>query len=99
MPCLGLVPERLGVLMCGPLVMAAVGIKTWDEAVLHLCPDGKSASQPTAQPTAPGSSQPAVPAAPTVPFQFTLDGKTFIPDYQADTCVTHYLRILETVDF
>ena len=92
-------PERLGALMRGPLVMAAVGIKSWDEAVLHLGPDGKSASQPTAQPIAPGSSQPAVPAAPTVPFQFTLDGKTFIPDYQADTCVTHYLRILETVDF
>jgi len=81
-----LLPERLGALMRGPLVMAAVGIKSWDEAVLHLGPDGHPALQ--AAPDSAGS-----------PGCFSLDGKTFIPDYQADTCVTHYLRILETVDF
>ena len=79
-------PERLGVLMRGPLVMAAVGIKSWNEAVLHLGPDGHPALQ-------------AAPASAGSPGCFSLDGKTFIPDYQADTCVTHYLRILETVDF
>ena len=26
-------------------------------------------------------------------YAFTIDGKSFIPDYQADTCVTHYFRI------
>ncbi|MBQ6178952.1 MAG: glycoside hydrolase family 127 protein [Bacteroidales bacterium] len=74
-------PERLGVLMRGPLVMAAVGIKSWDEAVLRLGPDG--------HPTAP---QAATDSAGS-PGCLTLDGKTFIPDYQADTSVTHYLRI------
>lgn len=62
-------PERLGALMRGPLVMAAVGIKNWDEAVLHLGPDGHPVTE----------------------------GFTFIPDYQADTSVTHYLRIRDTI--
>ena len=74
-------PERLGVLMRGPLVMAAEGIKSWDEAVLRLGPDG--------HPTAP---QAATDSAGS-PGCFSLDGKTFIPDYQADTSVTHYFRI------
>ena len=74
-------PERLGALMRGPLVMAALGIKTWDEAVLHLGPDGR-----------PAALQP-VPTAADGPELFTLNGLTFIPDYQADTSITHYLRI------
>lgn len=56
--------DRLGVVMEGPLVMAATGIRSWDEAVLTLGPDGLPDSD-----------------------------LTFIPDYQADTCVTHYFRI------
>lgn len=59
-------PERLGVLMRGPLVMAAVGIKGWDEAVLRVGPDG----------------------------QPDVSGLNLIPDFQADTSVTHYLRVL-----
>ena len=58
-------PERLGVLMEGPLVMAAVGIKSWDEAVLNLDSNGHPLTE----------------------------GLTFIPDYQADTSITHYFRI------
>jgi DUF1680 family protein len=58
-------PERLGALMRGPLVMAAVGIKSWDEAVLNLDSDGHPLTE----------------------------GFTFIPDYQADTSITHYFRI------
>ena len=56
--------DKLGVVMEGPLVMAATGIRSWDEAVLTLGPDGLPDSD-----------------------------LTFIPDYQADTCVTHYFRI------
>ena len=74
-------PERLGALMRGPLVMAAEGIKNWDEAVLRLGPEGHPETLQTA-PDSAGS-----------PGCFTLDGKTFIPDYQADTSVTHYFRI------
>ena len=59
------VPERLGVLMEGPLVMAAVGVKSWDEAVLSLDSGGHPLTE----------------------------GLTFIPDYQADTSITHYFRI------
>ena len=59
------VPERLGVLMEGPLVMAAVGVKSWDEAVLNLDSGGHPLTE----------------------------GLTFIPDYQADTSITHYFRI------
>ena len=59
-------PERLGVLMRGPLVMAAVGIKEWGEAVLRIGPDG----------------------------QPDVSGLNLIPDFQADTSVTHYLRVL-----
>ncbi len=58
-------PERLGALMRGPLVMAAVGIKSWDEAVLNLDSDGHPLTE----------------------------GFTFIPDYQADTSITHYFRV------
>lgn len=57
--------ERLGVLMEGPLVMAAVGVKSWDEAVLSLDLGGHPVTE----------------------------GLTFIPDYQADTSITHYFRI------
>ena len=56
--------DKLGVVMEGPLVMAATGIRSWDEAVLTLGPDGLPESD-----------------------------LTFIPDYLADTCVTHYFRI------
>ena len=57
--------EWLGAIMDGPLVMAAEGVKSWDEAVLNLGTDGLPE---------PGSLK-------------------LIPDYQADSCVTHYFRI------
>ena len=67
--------QRLGALMYGPLVMAATGIGSWDEAVLDMNKLQEAAKVPGED------------------FGFVIDGKTFVPDYQADTCVTHYLRI------
>ena len=67
--------ERLGALMYGPLVMAATGIDSWDDALLE--PDKVQEAAPV-----PGGD-----------YVFNVDSKRFIPDYQADTCVTHYFRI------
>ena len=58
--------ERLGVLMEGPLVMAAKGISSWDDAVLTLGEDG---------------------------LPVGLDESALIPDYMADSLITHYFRI------
>ena len=61
--------ERLGVLMEGPLVMAATGITSWEDAILSVGPDGSPVG---------------------------LEERDWIPDYQADSLVTHYFRIHKT---
>ena len=76
-------PEWCGALMNGPLVMAAQGIKTWDEATINLI----EISNLKIQNYAAAHSSASGP-------QFSLLNYQFIPDYAADRHVTHYFRIL-----
>ena len=86
-------PEWCGAFMQGPLVMAAQGIKTWEEASIRMKnEESRSAqSEENKSPVSPGSK--------FYSSLFTLhsslgDNVSFLPDYAADRHVTHYFRIL-----
>ena len=99
-------PEWCGALMQGPLVMAAQGIKTWEEATLDFT------DSPPALPVLEGSSVSSSRAregAVTFKDETITDSQkhsapsltgraggesAFVPDYAADRHVTHYFRIL-----
>ena len=82
-------PEWCGALMHGPLVMAAEGIKSWDEAVCDfrsthplLSPKGGESS---------GGKKEDI--AQLLPYP-TGESRGWVYDYTADRHVTHYFRIL-----
>jgi hypothetical protein len=74
----------LGTLMYGPLVMATTGISSWDEATATIAPD---LSDVQLMGATPGSG------ADANIYTLNFHGHTFIPDYQADRHITHYLRL------
>ena len=73
-------PAWCGALMRGPLVMAATGLKTWDEATLDLTANGHLTLE-------------GDPSSLTV---VSSAGKhvAFCPDYDADRHCTHYFRFI-----
>ena len=77
-------PLWTGVLMYGPLVMATTGINSWDEATVDVASDLSNITLNGAQEGT---------GADAHLYTMTFAGHTFIPDYQADRNVTHYLRI------
>ena len=78
-------PAWCGALMQGPLVMAAEGIKTWEDATLRPTP---SPSRQGGVPS--GSSDDMAQAFPSL----TGGATGWVPDYAADRHVTHYFRFL-----
>ncbi|MBR4434136.1 MAG: glycoside hydrolase family 127 protein [Bacteroidaceae bacterium] len=80
-------PEWLGAFMYGPLVMAAKDLHTWDEASLDVEGFCGELAQGTSSSPNPDSSIPH--------SSFLIPNSTisFIPDYEADRHVTHYLRM------
>ena len=77
-------PMWTGVFMYGPLVMATTGINSWDEATVDVASDLSNITLNGAQEGT---------GADAHLYTMTFAGRTFIPDYQADRNVTHYLRI------
>ena len=77
-------PMWAGAFMYGPLVMATTGIKNWDEASIDVASD---LSQITLNGAKEGKG------ADANLYTMTFNGRTFIPDYQADRHVTHYFRM------
>ena len=77
--------QWLGAFMRGPLVMAATGIKTWDEATVDL----------TSSPSHPLTSSPShlLPSSPSHPLTSSPTHLHFIPDYDGDQHLTHYFRL------
>ena len=78
-------PEWCGAIMYGPLVMAAEGIRNWDEATLQ------AETLPTLNP------QLSTPNSSTFNFQLSTPNSStlhLLPDYAADRHVTHYFRFL-----
>lgn len=82
-------PMWAGVLMYGPLVMAAEGIHSWDEATVDMAGDLSDITLNGAK-TGTGADANL--------YTLTFKGKTFIPDYAADKHVTHYFRMNIPVD-
>ena len=77
-------PMWAGAFMYGPLVMATTGIKNWDEASIDVASD---LSQITLNGAKEGKG------ADANLYTMSFNGRTFIPDYQADRHVTHYFRM------
>ena len=73
-------PQWLGAFMQGPLVMAAKDIRTWDEASI----DVEGFRGELAQNTSSSSNSSSLIPNSTI---------SFLPDYEADRHVTHYLRM------
>ena len=82
-------PMWAGALMYGPLVMAAEGIHSWDEATLDMAGDLSDITLNGAK-TGTGADANL--------YTLTFKDKTFIPDYAADKHVTHYFRMNIPVD-
>lgn len=82
-------PMWAGALMYGPLVMAAEGIHSWDEATVDMAGD-LSDITPNGAKTGTGADANL--------YTLTFKDKTFIPDYAADKHVTHYFRMNIPVD-
>ena len=77
-------PMWAGALMYGPLVMAAEGIHSWDEATVDMAGDLSDITLNGAK-TGTGADANL--------YTLTFKDKTFIPDYAADKHVTHYFRM------
>ena len=77
-------PSWAGTFMYGPLVMATTGIDNWNDATVDVESDLSDVELLGAT-----QGQGADANLYTLRFQ----GKTFIPDYQADRHVTHYFRM------
>ncbi|MBR3021283.1 MAG: glycoside hydrolase family 127 protein [Bacteroidaceae bacterium] len=73
-------PQWLGAFMQGPLVMAAKDIRTWDEASI----DVEGFRGELAQNTSSSSNSSSL---------IPNSNISFLPDYEADRHVTHYLRM------
>jgi DUF1680 family protein len=73
-------PQWLGAFMQGPLVMAAKDIRTWDEASI----DVEGFRGELAQNTSSSSNSSSLIPNSTI---------SFLPDYEANRHVTHYLRM------
>ena len=82
-------PMWAGALMYGPLVMAAEGIHSWDEATVDMAGDLSDITLNGAK-TGTGADANL--------YTLTFKDKTFIPDYAADKNVTHYFRMNIPVD-
>ena len=82
-------PMWAGALMYGPLVMAAEGIHSWDEATVDMAGDLSDITLNGAK-TGTGADANL--------YTLTFKDKTFIPDYAADKHVTHYFRMNIPVD-
>ena len=82
-------PMWAGALMYGPLVMAAEGIHSWDEATVDMAGDLSDITLNGAK-TGIGADANL--------YTLTFKDKTFIPDYAADKHVTHYFRMNIPVD-
>ena len=79
-------PMWAGAIMYGPLVMATTGIKNWDQATVDVAPDLSDINLLGAKD---GDNGPAEAHLYSLSFQ----GRTFMPDYQANRHATHYLRM------
>jgi DUF1680 family protein len=77
-------PMWAGAFMYGPLVMATTGIRNWDEATVDVASD---LSDITLNGAKEGTG------ADAHLYTLTFQGRTFVPDYQADRHVTHYFRM------
>ena len=82
-------PMWAGALMYGPLVMAAEGIHSWDEATVDMAGDLSDITLNGAK-TGTGADANL--------YTLTFKDKTVIPDYAADKHVTHYFRMNIPVD-
>ena len=82
-------PMWAGALMYGPLVMAAEGIHSWDEATVDMAGDLSDITLNGAK-TGTGADANL--------YTLTFKDKIFIPDYAADKHVTHYFRMNIPVD-
>ena len=82
-------PMWAGALMYGPLVMAAEGIHSWDEATVDMAGDLSDITLNGAK-TGTGADANL--------YTLTFKDKTFIPDYAANKHVTHYFRMNIPVD-
>lgn len=77
-------PMWAGALMYGPLVMAATGIETWEEATVKMSSDLRD--------ILPAGPKDGVGADANL-YSLSFNGMTFFPDYYVDRNATHYLRL------
>lgn len=79
-------PQWAGTLMLGPMVMAATGFQTWEEATLSLSPDlhEVTVNRPTQGKGADAHL-----------YSLSVGGHTFYPDYYIDKEATHYFRLAQ----
>jgi len=77
-------PMWAGTFMYGPLVMATTGVRNWDEATLTV--DADLHQVMLNGPTEGTGSNAHL-------YTMSFQGKTFVPDYQADRHTTHYFRM------
>ena len=80
-------PLWAGAFMYGPLVMAATGLNSWDDATIDLDPSMKNVVLNGAH----QDSERAGEAYSNV-YTMTVGGMTLVPDYYANRHVTHYFR-------
>ena len=86
-------PAWCGAFMNGPLVMAAKGIKTWEEATIEMKNDVSRSVQSADLKQAPDAGNGS--NSSSLVFHTSLaDTLSFLPDYDADRHVTHYFRFL-----
>ena len=93
-------PMWAGTFMYGPLVMAATGIKSWDEATLDVAPDLSNITTTPISDYLQNKNVTAVANSSKVTGRrdsgnlFTLHSTlSFIPDYDGNKHLTHYFRI------
>ena len=77
-------PMWAGALMYGPLVMATIGIDSWDEATANVASDLSDIILNGAKDGHGADAQ---------LYTLTFNGRTFVPDYYADRNITHYFRL------
>ncbi|MBR4899240.1 MAG: glycoside hydrolase family 127 protein [Prevotella sp.] len=83
-------PMWAGTFMYGPLVMAATGIKSWDEATVDVAPDLSDITTVPISDYLQSMNATAVESFKLYTLNSTLN---FIPDYDGDKHLTHYFRI------
>ena len=82
-------PQWVGALMLGPLVMATPDVHTWNEAEFTL---DELIKKTHPNPRSKGESE-ENPYTLTLPFKGRSGGFSFLPDYYITGHATHYLRL------